>query len=125
MRRPHRRSPLADAKVDRGRIVVVAAGFGLWLGGRCIGAGRWSDIVGIRAYRKGADDARTYLAVRLRDGSEVEMASEAPGWIDFLSAAPARLSGMPPPTEWLATLPDAAQPMDAHILFERAPLKSR
>src|SRR3954465_3957864 len=66
-RRQARRSfRLAEPEVDRGRIVVVTAGFGLWLGGRCLAAGRWSDVASIRAYRKSAGDERTYLAVRLR-----------------------------------------------------------
>jgi hypothetical protein len=111
---------LAESGIDRGRIVVVGAGFGLWLGGRCLATGRWSDIASIRAYRKGAGDERTYLAVRLGDGSEVEMASEAPGWIEFASVAPTKLPGMTPAQEWLPELPDATQPMHERILFERA-----
>jgi hypothetical protein len=111
---------LAEPEVDRGRIVVVAAGFGLWLGGRCLAAGRWADIASIRAYRKRAGDSQTYLAIRLRDDSEVEMASGAPGWMDFVSAAPSRLPGMPAPQDWLASLPDAPESMHERILFERS-----
>jgi hypothetical protein len=109
--------------IDRGRIVVVGAGFGLWLGGRCIAAGKWSDVSRVRAYtRQGGDQADDSaglcVAMTLRDGSEVEVHEEAPGWKDFLGNVPARLPGMPPAAAWV----DAVKALPAGtetILYER------
>jgi hypothetical protein len=108
---------------DRGRIVVVAAGFGLWLDGRCLAAGKWTDIASIRAYlRPGPTGTRACFAVRLRDGSEVEMERDAPGWIEFLRNAPSKLAGMPLPDEWLdELLAGPALPYQT-TLFERVKL---
>ena len=107
-------------EADRGRIVVVAAGFGLWLGGRCLAAGRWSDVAGIRAYRRpGPNGGQAYIAVRLRDDSEVEMGSGAPGWMEFVSVAPSKLPGMPEPRAWLPALGAPSEPLNETILFER------
>jgi hypothetical protein len=111
--------------IDRGRIVVVAAGFGLWLGGRCLAAGKWTDVAGIRAYLRPSENGpRACFAVRLRDNSEVEMEREAPGWIEFLRSAPSKLPGMPAPDEWLdELLAGPALPYEK-TLFERKKLKA-
>ena len=105
--------------IDRGRIVVVGAGFGLWLGGRCIAAGKWSDVSRVRAYtRREGDTAGLCVAMTLRDGSEVEVHEAAPGWKDFLGNVPTRLPGMPPAEAWVDAV--KALPVgDETILYER------
>jgi hypothetical protein len=106
---------------DRGRIVVVAAGFGVWRGGKCLAAGKWSDIARIRAYAVTVGSSHTVCAaIELRDGSEVEVRSEAPGWMSFVNAAPTKLPGMPQPDAWLPQLASAAPSADSQILFERS-----
>lgn len=106
--------------IDSGRIVVVAAGFGLWQSGRCIAMGKWTDIARVRAYtsdvgRPGA----ICLAIQLRDGSEVEVKNEAPGWMSFVNAAQTKLPGMSQPDTWLARLAEPAAGRCEQILFER------
>lgn len=106
---------------DRGRIVVVAAGFGVWQGGKCLAAGKWSDIAKIRAYAVTVGPLHTVCAaIELRDGSEVEVRSEAPGWMSFVNAASTKLPGMPHPDAWLPQLAVAAPGADPQILFERS-----
>jgi hypothetical protein len=105
---------------DLGRVVVVAAGFALWLGGRCVAAARWADVRRVRAYRRdvGTSDALC-VAVELADGSLVELREEAPGFDAFLDRAAATLQGLLPYRDWHHTLAASAAGGDGIILFER------
>jgi hypothetical protein len=107
---------------DRGRVVVVGAGFALWLGGRCVAAARWSDIRRLRAHppdpRQGDGDALA-LVVELVDGSRVELHEQAPGFDAFVTRASATLSGMVPFGDWHHAA-DAATAVDGALLFDRS-----
>jgi hypothetical protein len=105
-----------DAPVDQGRIVVVAAGFALWQGGRCVAAARFSDIRRLRAVRpRSADPDALALQVELGDGSLMELRDAAPGFDLFLDRAATLLKGMLPFSAW-QHLPAAAGPM---VIFEK------
>ena len=59
---------------DPGRVVVVAAGFALWAGGRCVAAARWSDVRRLRAYHRDAPPSDAlHLGVDLVDGTIMEL----------------------------------------------------
>jgi hypothetical protein len=105
---------------DRGRVVVVAAGFALWSGGRCVAAARWSDVRRLRAYRRqtGRPDA-LYVAVELVDGSAVELNEEAPGFDAFLDRASATLPGLLPFGAWHPAMAAAPPESEGVVLFER------
>jgi hypothetical protein len=108
---------------DRGRIVVVAAGFGLWLGGKCLASGKWSDIASLRAYKRAVPTAEPIcVVVQLRDGSEVEMQEGAPGWQTFVNAAVSRLPGTPSPDEWVAEMRAVPITASERTLFARREL---
>lgn len=105
---------------DLGRIVVVAAGFALWKGGRCIAAARWADIQRVRAYRRpGATPDAARLGVELADGTVMEFHEAAPGFDLFLERGSATLAGLVPFATWRAEL--ALGPLDAEptVIFER------
>lgn len=106
---------------DRGRVVVVAAGFALWSGGRCVAAARWADVRRVRAYHRDVPATQAlFLGVELVDGSMMELHEEAPGFDAFLDRASVTLSGLLPYRAWHPSL--AAQPLgaDGIVLFERA-----
>jgi hypothetical protein len=105
---------------DPGRVVVVAAGFALWSGGRCVAAARWTDVRRLRAYRRGAaaDDAM-FLGVELVDGSKVELHEQAPGFDAFLDRASATLQGLLPYRDWHHVLDDPATGIAGIVVFER------
>lgn len=107
---------------DLGRIVVVQAGFALWKGGRCIAAGRWSDIQRVHVSRLAADPVAIRLAVALTDGTVLEMHEQAPGFAQFLQRASATLAGLVPRDDWQAALL-AAPAGDGALLFERPPAR--
>jgi hypothetical protein len=113
----------ATPAADAGRVVVVAAGFALWTGGRCVAAARWTDIRRLRAYRReGPSSAGLWLGVELVDGSVMELLEEAPGFDAFLDRASQTLSGMLPFRDWDHAL--AASPGDdGVVLFERRPTR--
>jgi hypothetical protein len=108
---------------DRGRVVVVAAGFALWMGGRCVAAARWSDIRRLRARRLDAqgDTQREAIAlsVELVDGSRVELHEQAPGFDAFVQRGSATLSGMLPFGDWHHAAA-AATSVDGALLFDRS-----
>jgi len=87
--------------VDRGRVVVVAAGFALWRGGRCEAAARWMDVRRLvaRPCSFPATDALS-LMVELLDGSQMELHEDAPGFDAFLDRAAATLRGITPYERW-------------------------
>ena len=109
----------ATPAADAGRVVVVAAGFALWSGGRCIAAARWSDIRRLRASRRaGASASVLWLGVELADGSVMEVREEAPGFDAFLDRASQTLIGMLAFRDWDHAL--AASPGgDGIVIFER------
>jgi hypothetical protein len=104
---------------DNGRIVVVAAGFALWQGGRCIAAGRWADIAALRAFRRENADA-IRIVVELRDGTLLEFLEEAPGFDAFLDRASATLSGLLPFAKWHPSLMLAPAGGEGTIIFKRS-----
>jgi hypothetical protein len=104
---------------DRGRVVVVTAGFALWLGGRCVAAARWSDVRRLRAHRRDAQSDAIALDVELIDGSRMELHEQAPGFDAFVNRASATLSGMAPFGDWHHAV--AADPAaNGVLLFERS-----
>ena len=105
---------------DAGRVVVVAAGFALWSGGRCVAAARWADVRRLRAYRRPVAPADALsLGVDLVDGTVMELHEEAPGFDAFLDRASATLQGLLPYAAWHPAL-IAAAAGDGVVLFERA-----
>ena len=105
---------------DPGRVVVVAAGFALWSGGRCIAAARWSDVRRLRAYhRDAAPTARLYLGVELVDTSLMELREDAPGFDAFLDRASVVLSGLLPYAAWHPTLASSGVLGEGIVIFER------
>ena len=103
---------------DRGRVVVVAAGFALWVGGRCTAAARWADVQRLRATRLGypATEALS-LVVELVDGTVMELHEEAPGFDAFLDRAAATLPGLMPYAGWHGPLANPAS--DGLVVFDR------
>jgi hypothetical protein len=105
---------------DQGRIVVVAAGFALWTGGRCVAAARFSDIRRLRAVRPAsADPDALALRVELTDGSVMELRDEAPGFDLFLDRAATSLKGLLPFSAWSTALRADDAPADGMLLFEK------
>jgi hypothetical protein len=105
---------------DPGRVVVVAAGFALWSGGRCIAAARWSDIRRLRAYhRDPTPTAPLYLGVELVDGSLMELREDAPGFDAFLDRASVVLLGLLPHAAWHSTLASSGAIGEGVVIFER------
>ena len=116
-------SPPAD---DLGRIVVVAAGFALWKGGRCIAAARWADIQRLRAYRPAGELlALARVGVDLRDGSVLEFLEAAPGFDLFMDRASATLTGLLPFVGWHPALMLAPPGGEPTVIFERRPIERR
>ena len=116
-------APVVD---DLGRIVVVAAGFALWKGGRCIAAARWADIRRVRAYRPtGNTTNAVHLGVDLADGTVLEFLEAAPGFTLFLDRASATLPGLLPYTSWHPALLLAPASGEGAVIFERQPPAQR
>jgi hypothetical protein len=86
---------------DRGRVVVVAAGFALWQGGRCAAAARWMDVKRLVAKPCSfpATEALS-LVVELVDGSQMELHEDAPGFDAFLDRAAITLRGLTSYADW-------------------------
>lgn len=99
---------------------MVAAGFALWVGGRCIAAARWSDIKRLRGYRRaGTGPDAICLGVDLKDGSVMELKEQAPGFDAFLDRAQTVLPGLLPFAAWHPALSLAPSEGDGTVLFER------
>lgn len=110
----------AGPAADPGRVVVVAAGFALWAGGRCVAAARWADIRRLRAYRRTAAQSDVLcLAVELVDGSALELREEAPGFDAFLDRSSATLSGLLPYRDWHHRLDGPPADGNGIVIFER------
>jgi hypothetical protein len=104
---------------DRGRVVVVAAGFALWMGGRCVAAARWSDVRRLHARHHDAQSDALALRVELIDGSRMELHELAPGFDAFADRASATLTGMVPFGDWHHAAA-AATTVDGALLFDRS-----
>jgi hypothetical protein len=116
--------PPADDEL--GRVVVVAAGFALWKGGRCIAAARWGDIDRLRAYRPASETTGAIrLVVELRDGTVLEYHESAPGFDAFLDRAVAMLPGLLAFAAWHPALVLAPPGGDGVVLFNRTQPKLR
>ena len=102
----------------------MAAGFGLWLGGKCLAAGKWSDVSQLRAHVRPSTPPAICLIIQLRDGSEVEVHEDAPGWATLLNALPSKLPGTPEPASWVNELRHTTPGEPARMLFERRTLGS-
>jgi len=110
----------------QGRVVVVAAGFALWRGGRCIAAARWADLKRLRAYRPadGSPDA-IRLGVELVDGTVMELHEAAPGFDPFLDRAAVVLPSLMPFASWSPGLMAAPPGGEGTVIFERKELGKR
>ncbi len=104
---------------DPGRVVVVAAGFALWAGGRCVAAARWSDVRRLRAYRRPSSPEAIYLGVELADGTVMELHEDAPGFDAFLDRAAVTLPGLLPYRSWHPALAAAEPSATGLVVFER------
>lgn len=104
---------------ELGRIVVVAAGFALWKGGRCIAAARWADIRRVLAHRIDLAGDAVRLHVELADGTLLEFHEQAPGFDAFLDRASATLPGLLTFAAWHPTLIVAPPSSDGVVIFER------
>jgi hypothetical protein len=102
------------------RVVLVAAGFGVWQAGRHVASTRWTDVV--RVHATGRDAGTTdpvSLVVRLRNGTEFSVSASLAGFEPFLLAAETRLLGMRQRVEWLAGMEPSPAAQPAMVLFER------
>jgi hypothetical protein len=97
------------------RIVIIAAGFGVWHGGKCLASGRWTDIVRVRTTQAGASG----IELELRNGTRLELYERTPGWDDFLGAAQSRMPGMPSGDEW-RTMVTSGTAAGQRVLYDRS-----
>lgn len=104
---------------ELGRIVVVAAGFALWKGGRCIAAARWADIRRLLARRIDSTTDTIRLHVELADGTLLEFHEKAPGFDAFLDRASVTLPGLLTFAGWHPRLMLAEPGGDGVVIFER------
>jgi hypothetical protein len=108
---------MAPPAVDKGRVVVVAAGFALWVGGRCVAAARWADIQRLRANQTAAGSLA--LRVEMTDGTVLELDEAAPGFDLFLDRAAVVLHGLAPFKSWHPALAAAGSGGQGVVIFER------
>ena len=100
---------------------MVAAGFALWKGGRCIAAARWSDIRRLTASRPPTETIDAIrLVVELADGTQLEYREDAPGFDAFLDRASQTLPGLLPVATWRPALIAVSRGSDDTVIFERA-----
>ncbi len=102
------------------RIVLAGTGFGVWQDGRHLASARWVDVSQVRAFNHHElTTDRVRIALRLRNGTEILVHAEHPGFEQFLVAAEARLPGMLRRSAWwsAAVQPDSAP--NEMLLFER------
>ena len=102
------------------RVVLVASGFGVWQGGRHVASARWTDVARVRAFT-GADATKDLLhvALRLRDGTEVLVQEDVPGFEQFLATAEKSLPGMLARSSWRRRPTQAAAASSEVVLYER------
>jgi hypothetical protein len=103
---------------DRGRVVVVSAGFALWRAGRCAAAARWMDVQRLvaRPCSFPATDALS-LMVELVDGTQMELHEDAPGFDAFLARAGQTLRGLVPYERWHSAVVSLSG--ESLIVYER------
>ena len=102
------------------RVVLVGTGFGVWREGRHQASARWTDVVRARAFKR--DQLTTDLicvAFGLRDGSEILVHEELPGFEQFLVAAEVKLPGMQPRSAWWEVVAKPAFAPNETVVFER------
>ncbi|MDB4893005.1 MAG: hypothetical protein JWL61_4860 [Gemmatimonadetes bacterium] len=104
---------------ELGRIVVVAAGFALWKGGRCIAAARWADIRRITARRTESTTDALRLHVQLADETLLEFHEKAPGFDAFLDRASVTLAGLLTFAAWHPKLMLSPPAEAGFVIFER------
>jgi len=111
---------VAAPAADRGRIVVVAAGFALWQDGRCVAAARFSDIRRLRAVHAASVDPQAVaIHVDLGDGSVMELRDQAPGFDLFLDRAATLLKGLKPFASWRDAVHGDDAPAGGLVIFEK------
>lgn len=108
---------------DQGRVVVVAAGFAMWRGGRCIAAARWGDLRRLRGYRLTDSVETLRLGVELVDGTVMELHERAPGFDLFLDRAAVVLgSALMPFSAWAPRLASEAEGV---VIYQKRELGRR
>ena len=106
------------------RVVLVAAGFGVWQAGRHLASARWTDVVRVRAVgRNAALTNASALVLLLRDGTEIIVDGTLPGFDPFLDAAEKTLPGMSQRATWLGLIGKSDVGQRETVLFERYPPK--
>jgi hypothetical protein len=102
------------------RVVLVGAGFGVWHDGRHVSSARWTDVVRVWAVTR---DERTSdgvgVGLRLRDGTEVLIRQNLPGFDPFLVAAEGRLPGMLRRGNWWESVAPPGSREIETVLFAR------
>src|SRR5688572_10389508 len=99
------------------RVVLVAAGFGVWQGGRHQASARWTDVARVRAFRDGGvPSGRIQVALMLDNGTEVLVHEQFPGYASFLGSAEKSLAGIRPRASWMAALQDPSSAGVAVVL---------
>lgn len=102
------------------RVVLVAAGFGVWQAGRHVASARWTDVIRACLFKTDQPESEMLcVTLGLRDGTEVLINEELPGFEPFLAAAEAALSGMRKRADWLADVRSPAFMQHEMVLFER------
>ena len=103
------------------RVVLAGTGFGVWQGGRHLASARWADVARVCAFRHdGPTSDGMVVALRLRDGTEILVHQELPGFEAFLVAAEARLPGISRRSAWWSAVLQPAAVRNEVLLFERA-----
>lgn len=102
------------------RVVLVAAGFGVWQAGRHVASTRWTDVVRVHAasHAAGTTDP-VIVTVRLRNATEISVSGALAGFEAFLAVAETRLPGMRQRAEWLASMAQSPIAQPDRVLFER------
>ena len=105
---------------DTDRIVLVASGFGVWQAGRHVASARWADVIRASLFKADQPESEMLcVTLGLRDGTEVLVNEELPGFEPFLAAAEDALPGMLRRTTWLAGVRNPAFVQREMVLFER------
>jgi hypothetical protein len=108
---------VAQSPAAGNRIVVVGAGFALWVAGRCTAAVRWADVVRVRASR--TPDALLALRIEMADASAMDLDESVPGFDLFLDRAAVMLHGLAPFKSWHPALVAAGAAGAPVTIYER------
>ena len=102
------------------RVVLVAAGFGVWQGGRHVASARWTDVERVVAVRsETASTPRLRVMLRLQGVDDVFLAADLPGFEHFLAVAEQSLPGMRRSTSWRKVEHPGASVQQDLVLFDR------